>query len=214
MPVAGLSGNVQKRPGVYRFQNLDNGRFYIGSSKNLYRRYYHHRANLKTKKIQNHKLYEDIKEVKTANFVFGVIEYCEEARMLDREQYYFELYNPYYNCTPTVYDASGYKWPGKLKEKNRQCFRGPRDMEKHSKALKEAWKRRREKYTPEELSKKMADARRGIKHSEEVKMKMSLARKGRKKPEGFGEKVRQARLLDSQELKEYRNMKIKESKLR
>lgn len=212
MPKEGISTSVQKKPGVYRLQNLDNGRFYIGSSANLYRRYYHHMSCLNKGKIGNHKLQEDVQGKDKINFLFGVIEYCEKEEMLDREQYYFELYRPYYNCLPTVYGATGYKWPESIREKNKHIHHGPRDMVKHSSALKEAWKRRKEKYTPEELSKKMAEARRGIKHSDEAKKKMSVVRKGKKKPEGFGEKIRQARLRDSQELKEYRNMKIRESK--
>lgn len=214
MPKEGISTSIQKKPGVYRLQNLDNGRFYIGSSKNLYLRYYRHREFLKSKKIGNHKIFDDIKDKEVINFVFGVIEYCEKEDMLEREQHYFELYKPFYNCTPTVYDATGYKWPDKIKEKNKDVHHGPIDMVKHSEALKEAWKRRKEKYTTEELSKKMADARQGIKHSEEAKKKMSVAGKGKKKPEGFAEKLRQARLRDSKELKEYRNMKIRESKAR
>jgi group I intron endonuclease len=214
MPVIGVSKSIEKRCGIYRFQNLENGRFYIGSSKNLYLRYYRHIEFIKSKKVGNHKIYEDIKNIESPKFVFGVIEYCQESERLDREQYYFELYKPYYNCTPTVYDAKGYKWPNSLKEKNKNIFHGPKDMDKHSNSLKESWKRRREKYTPEQLSEKMADARRGIKHSDESKLKMSLSGKGKKKPEGFAEKIRQARLRDSVELKEYRNSKIRESKMR
>lgn len=212
MTKKGISTSIEKKPGVYRLQNLDNGRFYIGSSKNLYTRFYRHMECLKNKKVGNHKIEKDIKDLFKTNFVFGVIEYCDECKRLEREQFYFELYRPYYNCIPKVYDSTGYKWPEEVKKRNKNVKHGPKDKEKHRQSLIEAWKRRKEKYTPQELNRKMADARRGIKHSEEAKKKMSISGKGKKKPKGFAEKIRQVRLKDSEELKAYRNMQIRESK--
>lgn len=195
---------IEKRPGVYRLQNVKNGKFYIGSSRNLYMRYYTHLRLLKEKRPDNVRIKEDCEDP----FVFGVVEYCDEKVMKEREQYYFELWKPVYNVWLSVYDGAGRKYTDKQLEYFKSYPHGPKNLLKHSECLKEAWKKRREKYSPEELSKKMANARRGIKHTEETKKLMSEKRKGGKKPEGFGEKIRQVRLQESKEIKEYRKMKM------
>lgn len=204
--------SIEKRPGVYRLQNLKTGKFYIGSSRNLYMRYYTHRTLLQESRHDNIRIKEDCELYGADSFAFGVVEYCDESIMKDREQFYYELWNPEYNVWKNVYSGIGREYTdsqlGNLRKLPKIAFHTDETKSK----MKQAWIRRRAKYSPEELSKKMGDARRGILHSAETKKKFSEMRKGKKKPEGFAEKIRQARLRESAEIKEYRNMKMRDAK--
>lgn len=190
---------IEKRPGVYRLQNVKNGKFYIGSSRNLYMRYYTHLRLLKEKRPDNVRIKEDCEDP----FVFGVVEYCDEKVMKEREQYYFELWKPVYNVWLSVYDGAGRKYKDKQLEYFKSYPHGPKNLLKHSECLKEAWKKRREKYSPEELSKKMANARRGIKHTEETKKLMSEKRKGKKNQKDLEKKYAKS---DCKKVKKLRNI--------
>lgn len=185
---------IEKRSGVYRLQNLKNGKFYIGSSRNLYRRFYSHMQMLKDKRHDNLRIKIDCNLHGWESFVFGVVEYCDENIMKEREQYYYDLWSPSYNVWKNVYSANKRTYTYEQLAFFKSYKHGPKDLQKHSQSLKKAWKRRKEKYTPEELSKKMADARRGILHSEETKLKLSMQRKGKKKSEAWKEKLRARRI--------------------
>lgn len=199
---------IEKKPGVYRLQNLITGKFYIGSSKNLYKRYYSHRKLLQKKIHDNIRIKEDSIFFGENSFVFGVVEYCEEEKLKDREQYFFELWNPTYNVWNSVYNATGRTYTEDQLKKFKTQKRIKNHTEETKKKFKEIWALRKLNLTPEELKKRQS-GRKGIPHSEETKKMYSLQRKGRKKPIGFSEKIRQIRLNDSKELKEYRKIMIK-----
>jgi|SRR5271156_3752748 group I intron endonuclease len=196
---------MEKRPGVYRLQSLPTGRFYIGSSKNVYRRYYRHRQILREGLKENLRIKEDCDKYGPNSFIFGVIEYCEESELREREQYYFELWNPQYNVRKSVYDGSGRTYTEEQLANFKKIHRPIKDKELFRKKLKEGWEKRRARCSPEELSKKLADARRGIKHSEETKAIMSANRKGKKKSPEWIEKFRERRkgtkLIDGKYIK-------------
>lgn len=181
---------MEERPGVYRLQNLFTGRFYIGSSKNVYRRYYRHRQVLRQGLKENLRIKEDCDKYGFKSFVFGVVEYCKESELREREQYYFELWKPQYNVWKSIYDGSGRTYTKEQLESFKKVHRPIKDKELFKKKLKEGWQKRKAKCSPNELSKKLAEARRGIKHSEETKALMRANRKGKKKSPEWIEKFR------------------------
>lgn len=77
--------------GVYLLLNTDTNQTYVGSSKNVERRFYQHRYN---SKIQNTKLYNDMK---SHNFEFVVLTECNEEELKEKEQQFINLLKPYYN---------------------------------------------------------------------------------------------------------------------
>jgi group I intron endonuclease len=90
--------------GIYKIENTKNHKVYIGSSKNMYTRLYQHEKMLKKGIHHSIKLQRsyDKEEDKTI-FEFSIIETIDDKdKLADREQYYIDLYNSYYdgyNCT-------------------------------------------------------------------------------------------------------------------
>ena len=99
--------------GVYKLILGDE--IYIGSSRNLYARKHNHFCSLRHHSHVNanvQRLYDTVGE---ENAHFEVIEYCAEADLRDREEYYIELLKPTLNICPTAYDSTGYKHTNEAK---------------------------------------------------------------------------------------------------
>jgi group I intron endonuclease len=184
----------ERKSGVYILENVMTGNFYIGLSKNLAKRKGRHFYVLRNGMKGNIRISDDCKKYGVESFDFKVLEYCDECDLLEKEQYYFELMMPQYNVWKSVYNAKGRTYTNEQLEYFKNTAHGPKNLENHSNVLKEAWKRRKEKYTPAELHEKMSKARTGIKHSEETKMNYSLQRKGKTKSESMKNKLRESRL--------------------
>lgn len=76
--------------GVYKITNTVNGKFYIGSSKNIKNRWFKHTALLRHNKHENLHLQNAWNKYKEENFVFEILELCELEDLLIREQYYLD----------------------------------------------------------------------------------------------------------------------------
>jgi group I intron endonuclease len=173
--------NVKKiailgKSGIYRIQNLRTGNFYIGSSNNILRRYWQHKTRLKNNNHWNLGMNEDFLIYGKHSFLFGVVEYCEKNELLDREQYYINIWNPSYNKRVIVNDPKS-SWDKSSRKKLGE-------------KLKKSWVIRKIKPGFKE---KHAEARRGIPHTEETKKRLSEMRKGKPKSAEWKEKMRQRR---------------------
>lgn len=82
---------------VYAILNLSNNKAYIGSTRNLQMRMRRHLGNTVKEKFSHLPLYKDLKEQGQENFCLKVLEYCEPDMLLEREQFYQEKYQPFYN---------------------------------------------------------------------------------------------------------------------
>lgn len=82
--------------GIYKILNHVTGDYYIGSSKNLFRRKEEHFGKLKSKKHKNVILQRAWDKYGENNFVFEIIETCDISLLLDRENFYLSK-NPKYN---------------------------------------------------------------------------------------------------------------------
>lgn len=93
--------------GVYKIENTKNGKKYIGSSKDMEKRFYQHKRDLNLGRHHSVKLQNAWNKVADKSvFVFQVV---EDVECLDdlkvREQYYIDLYDTYYsgyNCSLKV----------------------------------------------------------------------------------------------------------------
>ena len=85
--------------GVYKIENINNGKKYIGSSKDIDKRFYQHKRELENKTHHSVKLQHAWSKAKDKDiFVFDVVEVVDDIDVLkDREQYYIDLYDAYYN---------------------------------------------------------------------------------------------------------------------
>lgn len=88
--------------GIYCIENIKNGKIYIGSSKNMYQRLHVHRVYLNKNVHDNAKLQNSWNKHKEESFICYSLEHCNENELTQREQFYIDLYNPWYNITKEV----------------------------------------------------------------------------------------------------------------
>ena len=93
-----------KISGVYKITNAITGDFYIGSSKDVKRRWNEHKRPSKWKKCPNNPMYLDMKEFGVDKFVFEILAEVEADKLKEKEQEFIEKYNPKYNN----YNAKGW----------------------------------------------------------------------------------------------------------
>jgi group I intron endonuclease len=100
--------NIKNKSGVYMFFNLVNGNCYIGSSVKLARRFRVHMSCINSVELP---LYRAFKKYGLNNFVFLVLQYCEQVEdiCLGLEQTYIDLYKPKYNILKIAGSSQGFK---------------------------------------------------------------------------------------------------------
>lgn len=81
-----------KKPGIYKLTNLLNGRFYIGSSKNLHKRKGEHFSSLKIGKHRNRLIQEDFDRDGVESFSFEIVLYCDSTNLIFYEQKFLDKY--------------------------------------------------------------------------------------------------------------------------
>lgn len=85
--------------GIYKITNRITSLVYIGQSVNIYKRWTNHRASAfnANSKDYNIPLYQDMRKYGLQNFIFEIIEECDSKELNDREQYWIEYYDSFYN---------------------------------------------------------------------------------------------------------------------
>ena len=86
---------MNKISGIYKTTNIITGDFYIGSSKDVKKRWSDHKSPSTWAKLPNSKLYQDMAQYGLNNFKFEIIEETIELKI--REQFYIEQLQPTYN---------------------------------------------------------------------------------------------------------------------
>lgn len=89
---------IKNEPGIYKILNLVNNKVYIGSSIHLARRCSEHIVRYTSpnnKEPVNKYLKRAFNKYGADNFEFHAIEYCDLEKLIEREQYYMDLYNSY-----------------------------------------------------------------------------------------------------------------------
>lgn len=79
---------------VYKILNLVTKEFYIGSTKNLYKRWLHHTAKSTWKQDSHKKLYINMQEYGIKNFVCEVLKEYPVEKLRDRESYWIDKLQP------------------------------------------------------------------------------------------------------------------------
>lgn len=82
--------------GIYRIRNLISGKCYYGSSKEIEKRWKRHKNELSKNKHNNTLLQRAWNKYGCENFIFDLVEECEEELLLEVEQKYIDL-KPEYN---------------------------------------------------------------------------------------------------------------------
>ena len=86
-----------KISGVYKITNTVTGDFYIGSSKDVKRRWASHKCPSSLKRFPNNQLYKDMQKYGLDKFEFEILEEVEEGSLKKKEQQFIETLNPTYN---------------------------------------------------------------------------------------------------------------------
>ena len=91
-----------QKSGIYCIINIKNGKKYIGSSKNIYKRLLKHRSLLRKNKHQNKILQNSWNKYNEYNFDYYILEYCDENQLQIKEQQYIDTNNSDFNITKIV----------------------------------------------------------------------------------------------------------------
>ena len=136
------------KSGIYKITNVKNGKFYIGSAKDIDRRWWEHKNDLKKNKHINPKLQHAWDFYGETNFEFIILENVIECELFKREQFYLDMFKPYmrdigYNITPTASGGDNFTHHPD-KEETRQLLsdinlgtKNPMHGKKHSDEAKE-----------------------------------------------------------------------------
>lgn len=98
-----------EKSGVYAIKNLNNGKMYIGSSKDIGARWKHHINSLNKGTHHSRYLQNSWNKYGGGSFSFSVLEYCNEESRLEREQYYLDFKKPQYNMSEKAHAPIGVK---------------------------------------------------------------------------------------------------------
>jgi len=98
----------RKKIGVYRWINKTNLNTYVGSSTNISVRMYTYYSLLSLVK-SNRPIDRALLKYGFSNFTLEILEYCNEENVLEREQYYMDLFKPEYNIVEIAGSTLGYK---------------------------------------------------------------------------------------------------------
>lgn len=130
---------------IYKIENTLNGKFYIGSTANLNKRYYTHLTNIRRNKRTCVKLIRAVNKYGEENFTFEILEKCDIDSVLLREQYYLDTLNPEYNISKIAGSNLGIKRTNETKLKKSICqkekWKDEDYREKHLKALSKNWRK-------------------------------------------------------------------------
>lgn len=126
-----------KISGVYKIANTITGDFYIGSSKDIKRRWAKHKSPSTWAYCPNSRLYQDMAQYGIENFILEIIE--ETVNLKEREQYYIEQLKPSYNnYRAKGQDAEGYN------KRSKSYYQAHK--EEHSAYYKDWYEDHREEY--------------------------------------------------------------------
>jgi group I intron endonuclease len=157
-----LGGALMKEiiSGIYEIRNTVNGKRYIGSAVNVFKRWGEHKHHLRKGDHHSRHLQNAFAKHGEDVFVFSIIEVCDKSLLTQREQYYFDALTPEYNIAKC---AEAPRRGATLSEKEKQHLRNINMG----------------KTIPDDVRKKIGLASLGRTHSDDVRKKISDANKGR-----------------------------------
>lgn len=111
---------MDRRPAIYRILNLQNNKSYIGHTRNVSKRVWHHVRDLRRDEHYNRHLQYAWDKYGAEAFVFGVVEYldegCSDDKLVDREGRWMDafdaLQNGYNIIEADKTEAQHRRWSG------------------------------------------------------------------------------------------------------
>lgn len=158
-----------KESGIYCFENIVNGKKYIGKAKNLNRRISCHFSNLRRNKDDSCALQNAWNKYKEENFKVWVVEMCEYSFVDEREIFWIRELNSHIS-------KNGYN----ISYGGQASMRGRNHASQAKQKMSDAHRDRPP--ISDEQRKRMSEAQKGKTISEETRKKISLANSGDKNP--------------------------------
>jgi len=150
---------LMKRSGIYKIQSqVRQERFYIGSAVNLKGRMDVHINDLKKNKHHSKQLQRHYNKYGESDLIFSVLIECGKEELIDKEQYFLDIYNPYFNS----YKIAGSPLGSKHSDQTKLIM----SISRMGRVISE------------EQKEKISGANKGHIHSDESKILMSTKRKG------------------------------------
>jgi group I intron endonuclease len=147
--------------GIYKIENIINGKCYIGSTVDIKRRWRQHLNNLRCGEHTNRHLQSSWNQYGEGGFAFSVLEHCPSEALVSREQFYFESICPELNLNPLAATNLGFRHSLKTIEKMRGARLGIPLTPEWRAAMSAGMKGvKRQPFTPEHC-KAIGDAQRG-----------------------------------------------------
>ena len=85
---------AEKISGVYKITNTITGDFYIGSSKNVKRRWESHKCPSRWNQCPNKQLYKDMRKYGVDKFELQILAEVEVDKLKEEEQQFIETLKP------------------------------------------------------------------------------------------------------------------------
>jgi len=124
---------ISNHAGIYGFQNVFNGHWYIGKAKNLYNRYCRHKNDWQTH--QEKQFYQAIKKYGWDSFNYYILkEYLEmptREELSEQEEYFIQKYDSYKNGYNASYISSGGFYSEEHQEKCTQILKNLNQKQKN-----------------------------------------------------------------------------------
>lgn len=95
--------------GIYLITNIKNNYVYIGSSKNISKRFSNHKSKLNRGVHENYLLQKDFLKYGKDNFTFSILMICNEDDLQKYEEKYFSQFLNVYNIQPHAGSNRGNK---------------------------------------------------------------------------------------------------------
>lgn len=105
------------KSGIYQISNSIDDRVYIGSTNSLRDRYRHHKRQLIKGNNPSILLQRFASKYGVNTLTFTVLEIVEDGKLLEREEYYLNLFNCKFNAMLTPLRQKGYKHTSETVEK-------------------------------------------------------------------------------------------------
>ena len=129
---------AEKIIGVYKITNTVTGDFYIGSSKDVKKRWKQHKKSSVWKYYSNNPMYHDFKKYGVNKFEFQILTEVEAEHLKETEQKFIETLKPTYNDR----NAEG-RNAKRYKEYNKEYYQ--QNIEKYKEHHKEYYQQNRKK---------------------------------------------------------------------
>ena len=170
--------------GIYKIQSIIKPeRLYIGSANNIAKRWYCHLNKLYKNQHHSIKLQRHFNKYGKNDFIFSIIIGCNREDLIITEQYFIDVYKPYFNINPNAKSCLGVKRSEEHKNKLRIIHTGSKLSEESKRKISIGSTGINngfygKKHSSESLS-KMSNSKKGKRHTAEALLNMSKAQKGK-----------------------------------